>query len=76
MLNATSRIDLLRTRLILYKRFIQSFLVLVVFLLLPTMSMRTYYVLLVARLPVWKNFAFFQAMFRIIEDNAKAIRHD
>lgn len=52
---------------ILFRAFL-SFWALVGFLLLPTMKLRAAYALAIARLPLFKSFGFFRAMFSIIDE--------
>ena len=42
-------------------------IVLSVFVLLPTLRLKSWFALAVARLPVWRQFEFFRVMFQIIE---------
>lgn len=55
-------------KLIVAKRFIQSVVILWVYLCLPTMWLRSRFALAIARFPVWKQYDFFAAMFRIIAE--------
>ena len=57
-----------RGRLVILSRAFLSFWALVGFLLLPTMRLKTAYALAIARLPLFKSFGFFRAMFSIIDD--------
>jgi len=44
-----------------------SFVTLSTFLLIPTMRFKARFALAVARLPIWKQYDFFEVMFKIIE---------
>lgn len=57
-----------RNKCILVKRAVLSYCVLTVFLFLPTMWLRKRFVLAIARLPLWKEFDFFKAMYAIIQN--------
>ena len=48
----------------------------VIFLLLPTMWLRSRFALAVAKLPVWKQYEFFTAMFTIIKEDDKGRDND
>lgn len=58
-------------KITIVKRLIQSFIVLTIFLFLPTMRLKRNFTLAVARLPMWKNFEFFAAMFKLIDESKK-----
>lgn len=58
-------------RLIIVKRAIQSYVVLIIFLFVPTMWLKKNYVLAVARLPAFKKFEFFRSMFKLIDEDKK-----
>ena len=57
-----------RGRVIILSRAFLSYWALVGFLLLPTMKLKSAYALAIARLPLFKAFGFFRAMFSIIDD--------
>jgi len=57
-----------RGRLTILLRAFLSFWALVGFLFLPTMKLKSAYALAIARLPLFKEFAFFRAMFSIIDE--------
>jgi len=63
-------------KIVLIGRAILSFFVLVIFLLLPTMWLRSRFALAVAKLPVWKQYEFFTAMFTIIKEDDKGRDND
>ena len=44
-----------------------SFVVLSVFVLLPTLRLKSRFALAVARMPVWRRYEFFRAMFKVID---------
>ena len=61
-----------KSKIVLIGRSILSFVVLSIFLLLPTMRLRARFALAVARLPVWKQYEFFTAMFTIIKEDKES----
>lgn len=58
----------LRGRLIILYRAFLSSCALVGFLLLPSMKLKSSYALALARLPMFRAFGFFRAMYAIIDD--------
>jgi hypothetical protein len=60
---------MLREKLTVAYRFVLSYSVLLLYLIVPTMALKKRYILAVAKLPVWKNFDFFLAMFRLIRED-------
>lgn len=58
-------------RLIVIKRFIQSVIVLTVFLFIPTMKLKSSFVMAVARLPVWQQYEFFRSMSIVMDQDRK-----
>ena len=58
-------------RLIIIYRAILSYVVLIIFLFVPTMWLKKKYALAVARLPEFKKFEFFRSMFKVIDEDKK-----
>lgn len=63
-------------KFVIIKRVIQSFIILTIFLFLPTMRLKRDFTLAVARLPLWKQFDFFATMFKIIDESKKGKRDE
>ncbi len=59
-------------RLIIIKRFIQSVVVLTMFLFIPTMRLKSLFVMAVAKLPVWQQYEFFRSMNIVMEQDEKS----
>jgi hypothetical protein len=60
-----------RGRMVILQRALLSYAGLMGYLLMPTMEMRTRYVLAVARLPTFQEFHFFRSMFQLIDEAKK-----
>lgn len=65
-----------RKKSVLIGRAILGYSALILYLFLPTMWLKKAFVLGIARLPLWKEFEFFAAMYEIIENGKKRTHHD
>jgi len=57
-----------RKKSVLIGRAILSYSALILFLLLPTMALKKFFALGIARLPIWKEFEFFTSMYKVIKE--------